>query len=207
MGFNKDDRRLVSLMLTKDQLAAIGSVVVESTFCQELVESVIWGATKLKEDQGKYFTGPLQMNSLLELMGSVAKPKLRSNKKRAALTSLISRMKEANNERNIIVHGSWQPDGVGVIKVMQDGADKHPPAVVVKHRLNSPPLVSSAVHNEKTAIKIAALSWELMGVLDIEIREPSPKKSSLEPPARSRNPVRTQPKVRAPKRQPKASHP
>lgn len=64
------DRRITTLIFTKDQLAAIGSVVVESTFCEEVVEEIIWGLSKLEPEQGKFFTGPLQMNSRLDLLNS-----------------------------------------------------------------------------------------------------------------------------------------
>lgn len=164
MVFNKNDRRLATLILTKDQLAAVGSVAVESTFCEEFVELFIWALLGVRERQGKFLTAPLQMNSRLDLLSSLMKVRLRSATKRLAFTDLISRLREANSERNVIVHGSWEPDGVSAHRVWKDGAEKHPAAIAKKHRLNSPPVTMSATLIEKSALKIAALTWELMGV-------------------------------------------
>lgn len=196
MVFDKNfDYRIVTKILTKDQLAAVGSVAVESTLCEELVESLIWNLAKLTEEQGKFFTSPLNMNSRLELLSSLGKPLLRGDAKRAEFTKLISDLKEANAARNTIIHGKWQTSGVGVIQVMQDGPDQHPPAIVKKRRLNSPPATKSASEIEAIALTLARLTSELDLFSPSWRRVPSPEKQLQQELARSPRLAQTQPKA------------
>lgn len=171
------DHRLTTLIFTKEQLAALGSVVVESTACEELVETLIWNLAKLTEDQGKFFTSSINMNSRLELLSSLGKPLLRSEAKKAEFTRLISNLKEANAARNIVVHGKWQTSGVGVLLVMRDGPDKHPPAIVEKRRPNNAPLTRSAAEIKTIALTLGRLTFDLLIFAQSWRRVPSLKNS------------------------------
>jgi hypothetical protein len=206
MFYSKNtDHRLVTYILTQEQLAAIGSVVVESTFCEEQVERLIWRLCKLDPEQGKFLTGSINMNSRLDLLSVIGKPLLRSEVKRRELTKLISDLKESNNARNVVVHGTWMTDGVGVLQVLQEGAEKHPPAVAHKRRPNSPPLTKSAANIAAIAFDIARLSTELSTFSRAWRRVPSPDKELQQDIARSRRRAQTQPKAQAKPRQPKSS--
>lgn len=204
MTYDKNfDYRVATLIFTKDQLAALGSVVIESTACEELVESLIWNLSRLTEDQGKFFTSSINMNSRLELLSSLGKPLLRSETKKTEFAKLISDLKEANGARNIVVHGKWQTDGVGILTVMQDGPEKHPPAIVKKRRLNIAPLTRGAAEMEAIALTLASLTSELMSFSRSWRRVPSPEKQLQQELTRIRSHAQTQPKNQAKKPRPK----
>ncbi len=196
------DHRLATLIFTKDQLAALGSVVVESTACEEYVESLIWNLAKLDENQGKHFTSSMQMNSRLEMLSTLGKPLLRSEKKRNELTQLISKLKTVNAARNVVVHGNWQTNGIGVLTVISDGAENHPPAIVRKRRLNSAPITNTAAQIKEIALDIAELTSELMDFARSWRRVPSLKKSLQQAIAPQQNPVQKPPKSQAKTRPP-----
>ncbi|MGH8803641.1 MAG: hypothetical protein ACREXN_02745 [Polaromonas sp.] len=154
--------RLSTVILTKDQLAAIGSLAIESTYCEQWVENLIWFLCKLEEPQGKQFTQNIQMKSRLELLCNLGKPLLASESEKTEFVSLISQLKEANNDRNTIIHGSWGTATKNLLTVMREGPENHSPAIVTKRRPNKPPITMQATDIEKAAVRIADLTGQLI---------------------------------------------
>jgi hypothetical protein len=171
------DFRLTTQILTKDQLASIGSVVVESTYLEGFVESLIWDLSKLTPEQGKFFTHSLGLDSRLDLLASLGKPRIRSAKKKTEFTSLISRLKTVNRERNLIVHGLWETSGAGVLAVICEGPENHAPATAKKRRLNSAESTLSAANIEKTSRRLGEITAELADFSDSWTLFPIAKKS------------------------------
>ncbi len=158
-----DDFLFSEVILSKDQLAAIGSVAIASTNCESMVESMIWAFLGIEETKGKFVTQGMQMKNRLELLLNLAKENLGKNDALIKeFTALKSAMTEANNERNIIIHGTWQIKG-NVLKRLLDGSDpaNFAPAVAVKRRLHDAPLEFSADEIKKTALRISKLTDDL----------------------------------------------
>jgi hypothetical protein len=151
---------LSNTVLTEDELRAIGNVAVELTYCEHMVEDIIWTLAGMKNDQGKFFTDRMQLDKRLELMGDLWKPQLAGDDLKK-LTDLISDIKEANNDRNTIIHGFWHMPKLPLKEWMAN--QKFPPATAEKRRLRSDPIKFSATNIRKTAERISDLTgalWE-----------------------------------------------
>lgn len=149
-------------ILTPEYLAAIGCVAIESTYCEIVVEKIIWELCGLDEDHGKHLTNGVQMNNRLELLSTLAKMHLSDESQKATLVKLVSDLKIANSDRNTVIHGSWSSPVENFLVLWRDGAGKHPPAVAFKRRLNNDPLTFSAANVFDVAKKIASLKVDLL---------------------------------------------
>jgi hypothetical protein len=163
-----DGVRLSAVILSAKDLAGIGSVIVESTLCELIVEKIIWALCGLKPEQGKFLTDRMQLDKRLELIGDLWKPAL-DDAKRATLTKLISDLKETNNDRNIIVHGHWVLQMVGTEDadtspegILNGRGWLTPPSPVAqKRKLKSAPAEFAADKLEETAERISLLTSAL----------------------------------------------
>lgn len=102
-------KMLSEVIMSEPYLAAIGMVVIESTYLERMVERLIWWLCKLNPKQGKFLTARIQMDSRLELLSDLAKPRIADPTRLAVFTTLISDLKNANNERNVVVQGPLEP--------------------------------------------------------------------------------------------------
>ena len=151
------------MILKPSELAAIGSVAVESTNCEEFVESLIWQLLGIEEEQGKFVTKGVQMNSRLELLLNLAKERLAGKTEMIAkITDIKSRMVTANTDRNTLIHGTWKPPTNNMLAFILKGRDKYGPATAFKRALHSEPANFSAEHARSAAVRIARLNDELM---------------------------------------------
>lgn len=100
-------KMLSELIMSEPYLAAIGMVVIESTYLERFVERLIWWMCKGKPKQGKFLTARMLMDSRLELLSDLAKPKIKEPTRLDVFTSLISDLKKVNVDRNVVVHGLW----------------------------------------------------------------------------------------------------
>src|SRR5690348_10241535 len=103
-----------SRILSKEQLAAIGCVAIESTYAEIFVEEIIWDLCGLDDEHGKHLTDKVSMKSRLELLSRIGKQhttKLQAEE----LTRIVSDFKIANEDRNTTIHGVW-------IRYAADGA-------------------------------------------------------------------------------------
>lgn len=152
------------LVLTTEQLAAIGSVAVESTYCELAVERAIWVFLRLDEEQGKFITDRMLLDRRMDLLGNVAHSFLKQHPDQLAiLQDIISKLREGNDERNHIIHGEWVPSvRRGLLEAMQTNPKHLPPATAIKRRLNSAPRMMGAAKIHKTAEKIATYTRRLV---------------------------------------------
>ena len=150
------------MILTTKQLASIGSVAVESTNCEMMVEFVIWSLLRLDEEQGKFITQGIQMKNRLELLLNLAKENFGdADELITEFTGLITQMKAANEKRNIIIHGNWTTQVKNSLALFVNGPEHYPPAIAKKRRLREPSLEFSAELIYATAEEIAALTVRL----------------------------------------------
>ena len=93
---------------TDDHLIAIGKVVIESACLEFTLQLAIWQILGLPEEKASYITGHLGLDGRLTLFQEVAPsffPKLAHGK----LKEKIEAARKANTERNLIIHGLWEP--------------------------------------------------------------------------------------------------
>lgn len=102
-------KTLSEVIMTEPHLAAIGMVVIESTYLERMVERLIWWLCRLNPQQGKFFTARTQMDARLELLSDLAKPRIADPTRLAVFTKLIADLKNVNTERDVMVHGLWTP--------------------------------------------------------------------------------------------------
>lgn len=145
-----------SLALTSEQLSAIGNVAVESTYCEQLLEEIIWALLELQDDQGKFITDRMLLDKRIELINDLWKPRLTDPEKLKTYCSISARLKEANKKRNTIIHGYWHIPTMKVSDLMND--HPFPPAVAIKRRLRSQPTTFSAENIQNVAEEIAEIT-------------------------------------------------
>lgn len=95
------------IVLKPDQLQAIGAVAVESTYLERHVETLTWKLAKLSDQDGQHLTGRMMMDTRLDLLSSIALPKIKKLERKTEFRDIISKLKAANTERNIAIHGIW----------------------------------------------------------------------------------------------------
>jgi hypothetical protein len=149
-------------ILTQEQLAAIGCVAIESTYCEIVVEKLIWQLSGLDDEHGKHFTQNVQLNSRLELLSTLGKMHISDEIHKAEFVKLVSDLKIANTDRNTVIHGSWSSSVRNFLLLWRDGADKHPPAQASKRRPNKEPITTSADKVIEVAQRIANLKRDLL---------------------------------------------
>jgi hypothetical protein len=197
-------------VLDQRDLALIGSIALECTYCEQAVEQIIWCLCKLKPEQGKFFTDRILLDKRLELLGDLWKPLLKGQAL-VRLTDLIGRIKEMNSKRNTIIHGEWTRGGkvihLGVMGLMalQPAADvsRSPPPKATRRRAKSDPVSFDATELSKVAEAFAELTaglvefaashgvypkpWELPSA-DRRRKEPTePSKKTITPTRRVRH--------------------
>lgn len=145
-------------VLSKNQLAEIGSIAVESTYCEQLVGSLIWSLARLNELNGKFFTYGMQMGTRIDLLSSLGKLNLVSASEIETFTNIISELKENNEKRNIVIHGYWS----AFFFLRDIGNPNAAPTVkALKQRRNSNPQEFSAKDLEKIAENICVTTEKL----------------------------------------------
>jgi hypothetical protein len=148
--------------------AAIGMVVIESTYLERHVEFLIWRLCGLDPEQGKLFTTRMQMDSRLDLLRDLAKPKIKDPTKCAVFTKIISDLKVTNNDRNTVIHGLWFAKSKGIFEW------ETPTPTATKQRLNRPPLTMSANQIAEVARKISSGAHDLVEFAKKEWPESQP---------------------------------
>ena len=183
-----EDYLYSELVLTPEHLAAIGSVAIESSNCERMIESIIWSFLGIKERQGKFLSKGSQFKTSLELMHVLGKEILGRNEKPNTelinrLTELKTRIDTANTKRNIIIHGEWKSSGQNFLAAVFNGPEKYPPAKAYKRTPNSAPSEFPAEHSRGLALELGALSEELARLIVDNWDEffPSPDKSESQP--------------------------
>lgn len=150
------DKLFPQFVLTPEQLEAIGCVAIISAYLQNYMERLVWSLCHIKESDGKFLTDRLMVDKLADLLSDIAKPRIETTEKLAIFTEIISKIKEANTERNTIIHGIWLP----IIK-QEKGKQKIGPGQATKRRLKSDPVYFEAEKIMTTAHKLNKIHHEL----------------------------------------------
>ncbi len=139
--------------MSAEQLAEIGSIALESTECEVMVESLIWDLAGLDTDAGKLFTHSMQMNTRLETLSSLGKARLSSEDQLNKFAAIISTLKDLNSKRNTVIHGSW---GAWVtLREIAMSPYSTPTPKAIKRRPNKSPVELSAAELQGTPEAIA----------------------------------------------------
>jgi hypothetical protein len=142
------------IILSQEQLAAVGCVAIESTYLELHVEAVIWMLSGLDAKRGPQFTGKVQLGNRLELLHSLGGLVL-AGAKIVEFSSLVSDLKDSAAKRNTVIHGTWTSQSSDYLQLLADGPEKHPPARATKERPNKGPATISATEIMSIAQGIA----------------------------------------------------
>lgn len=94
--------------LTTEQLAALGSIAMESAYLEDLVDMLIGEITKLSDEQLRAILPGAMLAAKLDILKNLAVLKLKSKSKQQKISSIIAELKHLNGQRTIAIHGQWQ---------------------------------------------------------------------------------------------------
>lgn len=101
-------KRISLIPLTGEQLAAIGSITVESAYLESLVETLIREMTKVPDEVLRVMLPGAMLAKKLEIFKEIVSLKTRSKSKKQAFVKIVGRLEELNMKRTIAVHGQWK---------------------------------------------------------------------------------------------------
>lgn len=104
--------KLKSALFSQEHLAALGTVAVESSNLEELLDIIIDGLLRLKKNQMDIVLEGAMMQRKLELVKDLGRLKLKPKTQTAQITELcqiIGDLNHANQERVTAIHGIWRP--------------------------------------------------------------------------------------------------
>ena len=142
------------IILTRDQLAAVGAVAIECTYLEQQLELVIWRLSGLDEYRGPQFTANMQFKSRVEAFQALGRMVLPETVD-ADFQSLIRELHECAIQRNHVIHGTWVAGADEILEIWADGAETHPPANAVKKPKYKPAQTMAATDIETVACRIA----------------------------------------------------
>lgn len=150
------------MVLSESKLADIGSVAVESTYSDQMIESLIWTLSGMQPQRGKFFTSRMQVDKKLDMLSDLGKQWIVDARKLKTFTKIIVDLKIANNERNIIIHGVWRT-GISLAELAKSDnwRQRLPPPRSIRKRLRSSHEEFSARKIRGTARKIVSLTEKL----------------------------------------------
>jgi hypothetical protein len=143
------------IILTQEQLAAVGAVAIEATYLEQQLELVLWRLSGLDEHRGPQFTANMQFRSRVEALHVLGRMVLPTTAD-AEFQSLIRELDECGVQRNHVIHGTWIAGAGDFLELWADGAEKHPPANAVKKPKYKPAKTMAATEIETVACRIAA---------------------------------------------------
>ncbi|HTE14915.1 MAG TPA: hypothetical protein VK642_07535 [Burkholderiales bacterium] len=157
--------RLSISVLTKDQLAALGSIAAESTYLENLVDVVVSDVSGLNDEKLKIMIPSIMMQGKLEILKEFGLLKLKSKKLKINFSILIGELKHTNSERNQAIHGYWidpQRGTGGLISSAMGNSIQSQigDAVAIQLRHKKTPALSSK-RLEAIAVEIAATRTKL----------------------------------------------
>ena len=94
--------------LTTEQLAALGSIAMESAYLEDLIDMLIGEITKLSDEQLRAILHGAMLAAKLDILKGLAALKLKSKSKREKISSIIAQLKHLNSQRAIAIHGQWR---------------------------------------------------------------------------------------------------
>ena len=102
-------RELLSseILLTDDQLKAIGCLAVESSRLESLLDDFIQTVCRFDDTQKELFIGKWMTSQKIDAIKLLIRPRLRSKVKLQKFDTLFEKLKDLIARRNIIIHGDW----------------------------------------------------------------------------------------------------
>lgn len=133
-------RTMLSREYCDDQLLiAIGSIAAESAYLERFVETLIYRLTKLTREMGYPIVEAGMLGSKLDLLTQVGRVKLNGKEiVSTQFSDLMSRIKHANSERILAVHGVWLHEHENFLKAIMEGLSA-PPVVALKRNKDGKP--------------------------------------------------------------------
>jgi hypothetical protein len=131
-------------IMSAEQLAEIGSIALESTQCEVIVEEVLWALAGLDHERGIHFTQNMQMKSRLELLTTLGRSRLSDEPSLNEFNALVEELKDLNTKRNHVIHGSWGAWITLQELIKQSGPNLSITPKAMKRRPNKPPVELSA---------------------------------------------------------------
>jgi hypothetical protein len=152
-------------LLTTEQLASVGCVAVESTYLEAELEELLWKLAGMDEARGVHFTRNMQMKSRIEMLWILGRQRLpEGGEGLDELKRLTEWLKEANVERNTVIHGYWNVDAQDVRSFgswRRQNVDERTPAFAEKRNIGKLPTKFSAANIEAVSEKIGSLRFML----------------------------------------------
>lgn len=93
--------------LTTEQLAALGSIAMESAYLEDLVDMLIGEIAKLSDAQFRALLPGAMLAAKLGILNDLAILKLKSKAKKEKISSIITNLKHLNSQRTTAIHGQW----------------------------------------------------------------------------------------------------
>lgn len=146
-------------ILSQEQLAALGTVVAESTYLETFVDLMIGALTGLKEDKRRLLLDKAMLQAKLEILAELGAMKLKSKRRKKTFAKLIAELKANNAERVTAVHGIWLPNITADALPEQLKQLLTPGSAVARHP-RGPRM--SATTLTKLAEKISNGKWDLV---------------------------------------------
>lgn len=94
-------------ILTQDQLAAIGSIAVESSIMEHEIDRIIVAMTRLTEKKLIPFMNGKMMQGKLEVVEQLIPMCIKKKSAQTELKNLIGMARTANTRRTSFIHGHW----------------------------------------------------------------------------------------------------
>lgn len=95
------------ILLTDDQLKAIGCLTVEVSRLEFLLDDFIQAFCRFNDIQKEMFIGKWMIGVKIEATRDLFRPRLRAKEKLQSFDTLFAKLKDLITRRNTIVHGEW----------------------------------------------------------------------------------------------------
>ena len=97
-------------LLPEDYYARIGMIVSQFGIIENLVDRIIWAYLGLQFSEGRAITSEMSITPRLNLLIKLAGMKINDDQIYKALKDIRTSIKNAFDDRNVIVHGLWYQD-------------------------------------------------------------------------------------------------
>jgi hypothetical protein len=101
-------------ILTKEQLAALGEIAVESAHLEGTVDRMIRVVLRIEPDEFDILIGSRMLGRKIDVLKTCGLVRLAGKKRkrrRYRFTVLMDRIKQLISQRAIAIHGDWGPEG------------------------------------------------------------------------------------------------
>jgi len=95
------------ILLTDDQLKAIGCLTVEVSRLESLLDDIIQVFCRFNDAQKDIFIGRWMIGAKIEATKELFRPRLRAKEKLQSFDTLFAKLNDLITRRNTVVHGEW----------------------------------------------------------------------------------------------------